>query len=283
MKWIKFLFLLCFLVLISACSSNIRISATNTPNQPLHRPNSPHSFGSLNNGGIVRFWCVERLVILSGIQETTNMNLIMLERTIGWIGLVGVIFVLSVIFYGLWRGTKRPLHQTNGLAPKLLRSPIFYIFTSALYFGLCYLIWLPFPIILSPVVQTIALILGSLLFFSGLGLILWGRLTLGKLYNASTSLGAPLFMDHQLITTGPFAFVRHPMYLGILLTGMGGIFLYRTWTMVFLAANFFGLLIRTKREEEALAKEFGDQWQAYSIRVPAFLPGLKKDRKNEKN
>ena len=208
------------------------------------------------------------------------MNLNMLERTIGWIGLVGVIFVLSVIFYGLWRGTKRPLHQTNGLAPKLLRSPIFYIFSSALYFGLCYILWLPFQITLSPAAQGITLILGSLLFFSGLGLILWGRLTLGKLYNASTSLGASLFIDHQLITTGPFAFVRHPMYFGILLTGMGGILLYRTWTMVFFAANFLGLIVRAKREEEALAKEFDKQWQTYSSRVPAFLPGLRKDRKN---
>ena len=211
------------------------------------------------------------------------MNIDLLERTIGWIGLVGVIIVFGVIFFGLWRGTKHPLHQTNGLAPKLLRSPIFYILSSALYFGLCYILWLPFPIILSPLVQTISLILGSLLFFSGLGLILWGRLTLGKHYYVSTSLGAPLFMDHQLITTGPFAFVRHPMYLGILLAGMGGIFLYRTWTMVFITANFFGLLVRVKREEEALAKEFGEQWQAYSSRVPAFLPKLRKDRKNGKH
>ena len=206
------------------------------------------------------------------------MNLGLLERAIGLIGLLGVIFVLGFIFYGIWQGTRRPLHQMHGLAPKLLRSPLFFIFSSILYFGLCYLLWLPFPIMLSPATQDITLILGSLLFFSGLGLILWGRLTLGTLYNVSTSLGAPLFVDHQLITSGPYAFVRHPMYFGILLTGMGGILLYRTWTMVFFAANFLGLVIRAKQEEESLSKIFGEQWQAYCKRVPAFFPQVGKER-----
>jgi len=206
------------------------------------------------------------------------MNLVTFERIIRGIGFIGVFIVLCVIFYGLWCGTRYPLRQTKGLAPKLLGSPIFYLITSLLYFGLCYILWRPIQIKPSPQVQVTALILGSMLFFLGLGLILWGRLTLGKLYFVSTSFGAPLFADHQLITSGPFAFVRHPMYLGILLTGIGGIFLYQTWTMVFFAVNFLGLVNRAKREEEVLLKEYGEQWQTYCMRVPAFVPRLGKKR-----
>lgn len=206
------------------------------------------------------------------------MNLDLLEQTIRWAGQIGVIAALGVIFLGIWRGTRRPLRQPHGLAPNLLRSPIFYLSASLLYFGLCYLLWIPLRISLSPAIQGIALIFGSLLFFSGLGLILWGRQSLGRQYNVSTGLGASLFIDHQLITSGPYAFVRHPMYLGILITGMGGILLYRTWTAVFVTANFFGLIIRAKREEEAMSKEFGEEWRNYCRRVPAFFPHMRKEQ-----
>ena len=150
------------------------------------------------------------------------MNLANLENIIRWIGLAGTIFVLAVLFWGIGKGIKHPLQPGKGLAPKLLRSYFFYLVTSILYFGLCYLLWIPLPIQLTGIAQLIALIIGSLLFIGGLGLILWGRLTLGHFYNVSTSQGAPLYADHQLITSGPFAYVRHPMYMGILITGIGG-------------------------------------------------------------
>jgi protein-S-isoprenylcysteine O-methyltransferase Ste14 len=203
------------------------------------------------------------------------MNWVILENILRQIGLAGTIFVLAVIFWGIWKGMKHPLQPGKGLAQKLLRSILFFVVTSVLYFGLCYLLWIPLPIPPS-IPKPITLLLGSILFFCGLGLILWGRLTLGSLYNVSTSQGAALYLDHQLITKGPFAFVRHPMYLGILLTGLGGILLYRTWTMVFFAANFLGLLVRARREEEALARQFGQEWLTYCQRVPAFFPRILK-------
>jgi protein-S-isoprenylcysteine O-methyltransferase Ste14 len=118
-------------------------------------------------------------------------------------------------------------------------------------------------------------VLGVVLYFPGLAFVLWGRLTLGRLYNVSTSLGAPLYTDHRLITHGPFAIVRHPMYLGIGAAAVGGLMIYRTWTLVFLAVNFLGLAVRARREEQALVAEFGEEWRAYCRRVPAWIPRLK--------
>ena len=51
-------------------------------------------------------------------------------------------------------------------------------------------------------------------------------------------------------------------------------FLYQTWTMVFLALHFPGLAVRARREEQVLAEEFGDEWQDYCRRVPRWLPRL---------
>jgi protein-S-isoprenylcysteine O-methyltransferase Ste14 len=160
----------------------------------------------------------------------------------------------------------------------LLRKPAFYLLASAGYFGLCYLLWRPIPASLSPPARAVALAIGGLLYFSGLALVLWGRLVLGKLYFVSTSRGAELFAGHQLITGGPYALVRHPMYVGILMAGLGGMLLYRTWTFVFFALNFLGLILRARREEEALAAEFGDHWLDYCRRVPRWVPRLPQNR-----
>jgi protein-S-isoprenylcysteine O-methyltransferase Ste14 len=115
-------------------------------------------------------------------------------------------------------------------------------------------------------------VLGALLYFSGLTLVLWGRLALGKMYDVSSSLGAHLYADHQLVTHGPFAIVRHPMYLGIMMTSLGGLFFYRMWTFLFLSIVFLGLVMRARHEEIVLADEFGEQWETYCQQVPAWIP-----------
>jgi len=115
------------------------------------------------------------------------------------------------------------------------------------------------------------LVLGAPCLFSGLGLALWGRLALGKMYNVSSALGAQLYADQLLITRGPYAIVRHPMYGGIIAATVGGFLVYRTWSFVF-ALTFFGLVTRARREEQALAAEFGEQWADYCRQVPGWLP-----------
>jgi protein-S-isoprenylcysteine O-methyltransferase Ste14 len=99
---------------------------------------------------------------------------------------------------------------------------------------------------------------------------------LGELYTASSGFGVRLHVHHRLITHGPFALVRHPLYLGLQVAALGGLLLYRTWTFVFVTVNFLALVLRAKREEQALAMEFGEQWEAYVGRVPAWIPRLRR-------
>lgn len=122
------------------------------------------------------------------------------------------------------------------------------------------------------------LVLGISLYFPGLALVLWGRLTLGKMYNVSSVLASQLYIDHQLIMNGPFAYVRHPMYLGFRMAAFGGLLIYRTWTLVFLAVALLGLAFRAQREEQGLTAEFGEQWEEYRQRVPAWIPRLRRGK-----
>jgi protein-S-isoprenylcysteine O-methyltransferase Ste14 len=215
-------------------------------------------------------------LLLLRVCYTYAMTLDTLERWVQCAGAVALVAALAAVFFGLARGLRRQQKSAVRWPARLLRAPLFYAAASVGYFGLCYLIWRPLPWRLSASGRAFSLLPGSLLYFPGLGLLLWARLTLGRMYFVSSSFEAPLYADHHLITTGPFALVRHPMYLGILLAGLGGILIYWTWTFVFVTGNFFGLIIRARREEEALAAAFGPEWESYRCRVPAWLPRLRR-------
>jgi protein-S-isoprenylcysteine O-methyltransferase Ste14 len=199
-----------------------------------------------------------------------------LETIIQWIGGLLALSALVILFYSIWRGAQRQAGRTAGNTG-LLRSPVFYFIASAFFFGVAWLGWIPLPLSFSPTARIIILILGCLLYFPGMIFMLWSRLELGKNYFVSTSMGAQLFADQQLVTSGPYAYVRHPMYIGLMLAAWGALLIYATWTTVYFAVFAPFLLVRTRREEQALAAEFGEQWQEYCKRVPAFFPRLRKN------
>lgn len=204
------------------------------------------------------------------------MVLDIVERWAGWVATAAGLVTLAIALWrGVWHGLRRAPGRTTGIADKVLRAPLQLIF-GLLWIGLCFILWRPIPLTLSMPARVMALTLGVLLYFPGLALYLWGTRTLGEMYKAASGLGVQLNVDHRLITHGPFAFVRHPLYLGLQIAALGGLLIYRTWTLVFVTVNFLGLVIRARREEQALAAEFGEQWDAYCQQVPAWIPRLRR-------
>ena len=206
------------------------------------------------------------------------MNLELVESIIRWLGGLLAYATLGVILYGIWRGTRRQAGRITGQMGSFLRSPWFYLFTSALYFGICYLGWVPLPLTVPLQAHIAVLVIGSLLYFPGMGLALWGLLALGRNYFVSTGLGAQLFINQSLVTNGPFAIVRHPMYAGLILAASGSLLIYHTWTTLLFACFAPALFFRARREEAALVAEFGEEWQEYCKCVPAFLPRIQREK-----
>ena len=199
-----------------------------------------------------------------------------IETIIQWMGGLLAYATLGILLYGIWRGSRRAAGRTVGLSGGWLRSPWFYLASTALFFGICYFGWIPLPWTVSPQTRAWMLALGSLSYFPGMIFVLWGRLALGKNYFVSTGFGAQLFEGHQLVTRGPFAIVRNPMYSGLILAGFGALLLYFTWTSLYFACFAPLMIVRARREEAALSAEFGGQWIEYCKRVPAFIPRLKR-------
>jgi protein-S-isoprenylcysteine O-methyltransferase Ste14 len=204
------------------------------------------------------------------------MSLELAETLLRWGGGLMAYIALAVVFYGIWRGTRRPSGRTSGRAAGWLRSALFYILATACFLGISIYFWKPLPLDLPAGGRLACLVAGAIIYFPGIAFLLWGRLTLGKMYFVSTSFDAQLYADHKLVTSGPFAIVRHPMYLGLVAAALGSLLLYQTWTALAYAAFAPFVLLRARREELALAAVFGEQWREYCHRVSALFPRLRR-------
>ena len=102
-----------------------------------------------------------------------------------------------------------------------------------------------------------------------IGLFIWMFKHLG----ANVTATAQTRPDAQLVTTGPYRCVRHPMYAFGLIWFLAIVVLTASWFIaVTSAAGFSFLLIRCRREEANLIEKFGDEYRAYMQRTDRFIP-----------
>lgn len=193
---------------------------------------------------------------------------------------VAAAITLAVALWGFRRAGSKAAGRQTGPASRLLSWPILIVAT-ALYLGLGVVLWRPLPLNLSPAMRLGALIIGVALLSTGLGLYLWSYRTLGEMFGPSSGLGVRLFVGHKLVTHGPYAWVRHPMYLAVIVSFAGGLMIYRTWTMAVFGISMLGLAWRARREDQALAEEFREEWQAYARAVPGWIPKLGRKRDSD--
>jgi protein-S-isoprenylcysteine O-methyltransferase Ste14 len=85
---------------------------------------------------------------------------------------------------------------------------------------------------------------------------------------------AGLSKDHQLVTSGPYRVVRHPIYSSMLSLLLGTGFLITPWPLVLAAVAVFviGTEIRVRIEDGLLASRFGDEFREYQRSVAAYIP-----------
>ena len=94
--------------------------------------------------------------------------------------------------------------------------------------------------------------------------------TLGKQW----TYAARVIKGHELITGGPYSVVRNPIYLGMFGLILATCLAYSRWWGALSAIALFliGNRIRIRAEEQLLRETFGQQFDEYARRVPAFVP-----------
>ena len=78
---------------------------------------------------------------------------------------------------------------------------------------------------------------------------------------------------HTLATTGPYAYVRHPQYLGFILIMLGFLFQWPTIITLIMFPVLVTMYVKlARREEREVLAEFGERYRRYMVTTPAFLP-----------
>ncbi len=104
---------------------------------------------------------------------------------------------------------------------------------------------------------------------AGLLFSVWARVHLGRNWSGTVTVKE----EHALITTGPYALVRHPIYTGILAGFAGSALALGQWRGVIgLAIATAGLWRKWRLEESWMQETFGDAYSTYRKRVRAIIP-----------
>jgi protein-S-isoprenylcysteine O-methyltransferase Ste14 len=104
---------------------------------------------------------------------------------------------------------------------------------------------------------------------AGVAFTVWARVTLGRNWSAEVTFKA----DHELIQSGPYALVRHPIYTGLILMALGTAINYgRAVGFALFIAMCGGLWWKARQEEGIMSRHFPGAYADYKKRVRAIVP-----------
>ncbi len=110
----------------------------------------------------------------------------------------------------------------------------------------------------------------------GLGLVMagmlfsfWARAVIGRNWSGTVTLKE----DHELVRRGPYRLVRHPIYTGLIVAGIGTAVIYlRPLGFVGVLVVAAGLWNKLQMEEQFMVQQFGEEYRQYRRRVRALIP-----------
>ncbi len=172
-------------------------------------------------------------------------------------------WVSLAVYWNISAGSIKPAVEQQNLAARLARMPVwlgFVLFIAA---------WgHPFgPIVIRRTFLSDSI--GVAICMMGLFVAICSRKALG----AEWSRDVELKQGHKLVERGPYRLMRHPIYTGHLLMGLGTAIASGS-LVAFAGLAFFvgGFLIKLNQEERLLLHAFPDEYPAYKARVKALIP-----------
>ena len=123
-----------------------------------------------------------------------------------------------------------------------------------------------------PAPMNVRLTAGSVVLLLGLAFRLWSILVLGRFFSVDVAIQD----SHEVVRRGPYCYLRHPSYTGLMIGFLGFGIALGNWLSLFLAVfpTTAVILYRISVEEEALLAEFGEEYGRYRAATKRLIPGI---------
>jgi protein-S-isoprenylcysteine O-methyltransferase Ste14 len=169
------------------------------------------------------------------------------------------------IYWGVTALSAKPSAQRQSVTGRALHMAMLAV-TIAFLLGP----WRPYPLSLTVVPHgRVADALAAALSVAGLIGTLWARWTLGDNWSSAVTLK----QGHELIMRGPYRYVRHPIYTGLLVMVLGtALAIGRLHAFIGFAACIAGFWIKLRQEEALMTRSFPHAYASYKQRTKALVP-----------
>jgi protein-S-isoprenylcysteine O-methyltransferase Ste14 len=178
------------------------------------------------------------------------------------------VWILFLLYWQIKAAKTKTTRRLEPAASRILRASIFLIAIILLSTTRIPLPWLYlqlWPVGVWP------FWLGAAVIITGLLFAVWAREHLGSNWSRSVTIK----QGHELITTGPYAVVRHPIYTGVLTGFLGtAIALSQVRGFIVFVLIFLVFWIKLRMEEEWMRSEFGETYASYVDQTAALVPFL---------
>ena len=175
-----------------------------------------------------------------------------------WV-LVGVVWLAFAL-------RRKPTQQRESLVSRLKYSiptilAFFLLFSRDIPFDWLYIKTMPDLLAIR--------IIGVALTAIGIGFAIWARVYIGENWSGIVTVK----VGHELVRTGPYTWVRHPIYSGLLLAAVGtGLVGGEPRGLIAVIVLWLGLWMKSRVEEEFMLKTFGSAYTEYSRSTGALIP-----------
>lgn len=190
--------------------------------------------------------------------------------------LLPAVLIASFQLFAIWHRLPRELPKDTeipGSYDDLERLRIDYFFYFAIFIFLVQLITLVLQITSSFFVDLILKIIGYWFVISGLVISLSALSTLGD--NWSGLVNYRIKFNQQLVQEGIYKYIRHPIYLSVLMEILGFELIANSWLFIpFLVIGFLVIYKHSLKEEELMAVKFQNDYSRYQQQTKMFIPHL---------
>jgi protein-S-isoprenylcysteine O-methyltransferase Ste14 len=177
-----------------------------------------------------------------------------------------VVWIIFVVYWRVKAADTKANQRHESAASGILRMFIFLIAIALLSIPRIPVRWLYIQLWPS---GYLPFWLGAAITIAGLLFAVWARKHLGRNWSGSVTIK----QDHELITTGPYAIVRHPIYTGILAGFVGmAIAISQVRGLIVVVLVLVSFWLKLRMEEKWMRSQFGETYTAYARQTAALVP-----------